>query len=75
MSDDNKFSEDDEDPDRIKRYGGYEFGETLGQGSFGKVKLATNIRTKEKVREICKMRMHVPIDCSLCCVVQRRERG
>lgn len=29
--------------------GAYEVGKTLGHGSFGKVKLATNVFTKEKV--------------------------
>lgn len=32
-----------------KRIGNYILGETLGQGSFGKVKLATNVKTGEKV--------------------------
>jgi len=34
---------------RIQRIGSYDIGKTLGHGSFGKVKLATHIRTKEKV--------------------------
>ena len=37
---------------REKRVGDYILGETLGQGSFGKVKLAINVRTKEKVKKI-----------------------
>eukprot|EP01133_Synstelium_polycarpum_P002627 gene2627-3021_t len=34
---------------RIQHVGSYEIGKTLGNGSFGKVKLGTNIFTKEKV--------------------------
>lgn len=33
----------------VKRVGKYEIGNTLGQGSFGKVKLATNTETKQQV--------------------------
>lgn len=33
----------------VKRVGKYEIGTTLGQGSFGKVKLATNTETKQQV--------------------------
>jgi len=35
--------------EKLKRVGEWVFGETLGQGSFGKVKLAHHARTKEKV--------------------------
>ena len=35
--------------EKKKRVGEYLIGETLGKGSFGKVKLAINLRTKEKV--------------------------
>lgn len=34
---------------RIYHVGSYELGKTLGNGSFGKVKLGTNVFTKEKV--------------------------
>ncbi|EGG16965.1 putative protein serine/threonine kinase [Cavenderia fasciculata] len=34
---------------RVQHVGSYEIGKTLGNGSFGKVKLGTNIFTKEKV--------------------------
>lgn len=37
-------------PEKLKRVGDWIFGETLGQGSFGKVKLAHHAKTKEKVR-------------------------
>ena len=36
--------------EKLKRIGDWIFGETLGQGSFGKVKLAHHAKTKEKVR-------------------------
>lgn len=35
--------------EKLKRIGDWIFGETLGQGSFGKVKLAHHAKTKEKV--------------------------
>jgi len=35
--------------DKLKRVGEWIMGETLGQGSFGKVKLAHHAKTKEKV--------------------------
>lgn len=34
---------------RVLHVGSYEVGRTLGNGSFGKVKLGTNVFTKEKV--------------------------
>lgn len=34
------------------KIGQFEIGKTLGQGTFGKVKLAHHIQTKEKVRNI-----------------------
>jgi serine/threonine protein kinase len=37
--------------DKLKRVGDWIFGETLGQGSFGKVKLAHHAKTKEKVKK------------------------
>lgn len=36
--------------EKLKRVGEWVFGETLGQGSFGKVKLAHHAKTKELVR-------------------------
>lgn len=36
-------------PGNRRRVGDYVLGETLGAGSFGKVKLATNVHTGEKV--------------------------
>ena len=36
-------------PDKERRVGDYILGVTLGQGSFGKVKLATNAKTNETV--------------------------
>jgi hypothetical protein len=35
--------------EKLKRIGNWILGETLGQGSFGKVKLAHHAQTKEKV--------------------------
>lgn len=37
------------DKKRVLHVGSYEVGKTLGNGSFGKVKLGTNVFTKEKV--------------------------
>lgn len=36
---------------RVLHVGSYEVGKTLGNGSFGKVKLGTNVFTKEKVMD------------------------
>ena len=33
----------------VKRVGKYEIGKTLGEGTFGKVKIALNVETNEKV--------------------------
>jgi serine/threonine protein kinase len=35
---------------QVKRVGKYEIGKTLGEGTFGKVKIAVNTETGEKVR-------------------------
>lgn len=33
----------------VKKVGKYEIGKTIGEGTFGKVKLAVNIETGEKM--------------------------
>jgi 5'-AMP-activated protein kinase catalytic alpha subunit len=38
-----------ENPSRPKKIGNFEIGKTIGQGTFGKVKLGTHLLTNEKV--------------------------
>jgi serine/threonine protein kinase len=53
---------DEEKTDKARTIGNYVIGKTLGEGTFGKVRIGTHVHTNEKVTIFLKT-LRLPLKC------------